>query len=635
MGKFIPDTGKRQGCLPTVADMGPLRRYINDRATGRKRLGAGNLLRAVQTMTSGAALDIRRKRLKFRAWHRGMREVDLLLGRFADAFLEGMDEEEVAQLEALLDVPDPEILAWITGEAAVPPEKDFRDTPADRDIPSRHGSRLMQHAKSPSVSGLPAIFDRPGPVTLAAVPDGMVGKVLARPGGEPGRPPRLRRARRPAACRGRADRPLLRARHRVPRFPGLGLPALRPRLAALGGGGAAHGDARAADRSRGDRPPIVLTTVNAVLQRVPLARFVAARLALAGRRETASPMDDLVRWLEDNGFIRTATVREPGEYAVRGGILDLFAAGEDEPVRLDFFGDTLETIRSFDPETPAHASTPRKRIDLVPANEMVLSPETIARFRERYVAMFGAADRERPPLPVGQRRPALCRHGALAAALRRRARDAVRSRRRCRRWCSTISPTRRSAERLDQIADHYQARVAALEGGHGGRRAVQAAPARTALPDQDRVGGAPRRAARWRASRPSPSRRRRASSTSAGAAAGTSPPSGTPATSTSSTPSSRHVGALQKAGKRVVVACWSEGSRDRMGQVLVDHGLTGLKPVGDWPEAQALPRNVVGARRPRARGRLRDRRPRGHRRAGHPRRPPGPAARSGGAPPTT
>ncbi len=62
-------------------------------------------------------------------------------------------------------------------------------------------------------------------------------------------------------------------------------------------------------------------------------------------------MGDLQAWLETNGYLRTSTVREVGEYAVRGGILDLFAPGLDAPIRLDFFGDQLESIRSFDPET--------------------------------------------------------------------------------------------------------------------------------------------------------------------------------------------------------------------------------------------------------------------------------------------
>jgi antitoxin CptB len=73
---------------------------------------------------NGETLELRRKRLKFRVWHRGMREVDLLLGRFADVHLEGMDEDAVADFEALLDTPDPEILGWITGEFAIPPEED-------------------------------------------------------------------------------------------------------------------------------------------------------------------------------------------------------------------------------------------------------------------------------------------------------------------------------------------------------------------------------------------------------------------------------------------------------------------------------------------------------------------------------
>jgi antitoxin CptB len=69
---------------------------------------------------------VRRRRLVFRAWHRGMREVDLLLGRFADARVAEMSEANLAAFEALLDLPDPEILSWMTGEAEVPREHDSR-----------------------------------------------------------------------------------------------------------------------------------------------------------------------------------------------------------------------------------------------------------------------------------------------------------------------------------------------------------------------------------------------------------------------------------------------------------------------------------------------------------------------------
>jgi antitoxin CptB len=71
---------------------------------------------------AGEALAIRRRRLRFRAWHRGMREVDLLLGSFADAHVHDLDADELAAFEALLETPDPLVLAWITGEAPAPPD---------------------------------------------------------------------------------------------------------------------------------------------------------------------------------------------------------------------------------------------------------------------------------------------------------------------------------------------------------------------------------------------------------------------------------------------------------------------------------------------------------------------------------
>ena len=71
---------------------------------------------------SSAALDERRRRILFRAWRRGMREMDLVMGRFADAHLPAMNESELAEFERLLDAPDPQVLAWITGEEPTPAE---------------------------------------------------------------------------------------------------------------------------------------------------------------------------------------------------------------------------------------------------------------------------------------------------------------------------------------------------------------------------------------------------------------------------------------------------------------------------------------------------------------------------------
>src|SRR5207253_8032315 len=118
---------------------------------------------------------------------------------------------------------------------------------------------------------------------------------------------------------------------------------------------------------------------NAVLQRVP-ARAPVATQSLSAVPGQMLDMAGITRWLELNGFARASTVREPGDYAVRGGIIDLFAPGMAEPVRLDFFGDTLESIRTFDPETQ-RTTGQLHGLDLVPVAEFQLSPDAIKRFR--------------------------------------------------------------------------------------------------------------------------------------------------------------------------------------------------------------------------------------------------------------
>ncbi len=74
-------------------------------------------------MTS-ETLDIRRKRLKYRSRHRGTKELDLLLGRFAAERLDGLDPDQIDRFEALLEAPSPLVYAWVTGQDAPPPEMD-------------------------------------------------------------------------------------------------------------------------------------------------------------------------------------------------------------------------------------------------------------------------------------------------------------------------------------------------------------------------------------------------------------------------------------------------------------------------------------------------------------------------------
>jgi transcription-repair coupling factor (superfamily II helicase) len=145
-------------------------------------------------------------------------------------------------------------------------------------------------------------------------------------------------------------------------------------------------------KSSEERPRILSTTVNAVVQRVPPRNRIAAETFAAAPGNMVDT-EQLVQWLEANGFVRTGTVRDTGEYAVRGGIIDLYPAGLPTPVRLDFFGDTLESIRSFDPETQRTIGQMRA-LDLVPMSEVQLTTESIKRFRQKYVAALGAPPRD-------------------------------------------------------------------------------------------------------------------------------------------------------------------------------------------------------------------------------------------------
>ena len=69
-------------------------------------------------------LENRRKRLRFRSWHRGTKENDLLMGRFADAHLDGFDAEQLDLYEAILELPDPDLMGWISGREPLPAEAD-------------------------------------------------------------------------------------------------------------------------------------------------------------------------------------------------------------------------------------------------------------------------------------------------------------------------------------------------------------------------------------------------------------------------------------------------------------------------------------------------------------------------------
>jgi antitoxin CptB len=94
-------------------------RYINP-ARHVRAFGVGVLLEMTGSTRSSVGLDDRRKRLLFRCWHRGTREMDLILGRFADAEIASLSEDELSELERLIEVPDPDLYAALIGDRPLP-----------------------------------------------------------------------------------------------------------------------------------------------------------------------------------------------------------------------------------------------------------------------------------------------------------------------------------------------------------------------------------------------------------------------------------------------------------------------------------------------------------------------------------
>ncbi|MCB2081972.1 MAG: hypothetical protein KDD76_04990, partial [Rickettsiales bacterium] len=136
-------------------------------------------------------------------------------------------------------------------------------------------------------------------------------------------------------------------------------------------------------------PSIVLTTVNAVIQRV-IPRNLMAEKGKLLQRGTSIPHEELTHFLVHNGYVRVGMANEPGEFAVRGSIVDICPAGEEDGYRLDFFGDELDSIRCYDALTQI-SSEKVETLHLVPASEILLNEDTVTRFRKRYRELFGTA----------------------------------------------------------------------------------------------------------------------------------------------------------------------------------------------------------------------------------------------------
>ncbi|HKQ11708.1 MAG TPA: hypothetical protein VJS85_11000, partial [Rhizomicrobium sp.] len=357
------------------------------------------------------------------------------------------------------------------------------------------------------------------------------------------------------------------------------------------------------------KPAVIVTTINAVLQRVP-PKDVIAGASFAARNGAEVDREALVGFLSGNGYVRAGTVREPGDFALRGGIVDLWPPGEEMPLRLDFFGSTLDAIRRFDAETQLSDKSAVAEIALLPASEAPLNAAAVSRFRTGYVATFGAAgdDPLYESVSAGRKTQGMEHWLPLFYERLDTLFDYLP---RCLVMLGHQAEKAKAA-RQDLIQDYYETREQFRHAKDEKHRSVGESRS-----DQSGVKGPPYKPlkpetlyltdADWKAALAKQIVRELSpfqapESTNSVDAGGRQGRDFAPERQKNSQggnlnvfqAAADHLKALQAGGKRVLVASWTDGSVERMGGVLSDHGVTPIRKVCDWPEALKLDVSAFG-----------------------------------------
>ncbi len=326
-------------------------------------------------------------------------------------------------------------------------------------------------------------------------------------------------------------------------------------------------------------PFVLLTTLGGAMQRIP-AREVIRGASFSARVGTRVDEAHLKAFLSRMGFSPVSTVAEPGDYAIRGGIVDIWPPGNSGPVRLDFFGDTLDGLRRFDPVTQ-RTTEKLQDIDLAPMSEVLLDEASITRFRQTYRAEFGTAGSDDPlyeAVSAGRKHAGMEHwlpyfHDRMETLF-----DYLPEA--CVMVDDQVTPMRLT--RWEGIEDQYDARLeamkakgrldtvykpvapgllylddAAWEAATAGQKLIQLSPLAQSpgpgvLDAQARIG------------RSFAPERQQESVSLFGAL-------------------SDHVKKLLQDGQ-VVIASWSEGARERLQGLLEDQGLKGATPIKDFRE---------------------------------------------------
>ncbi len=322
----------------------------------------------------------------------------------------------------------------------------------------------------------------------------------------------------------------------------------------------------------------IVTSVAALLQRLPPKKALENQSLRLQPGQSLS-RERLLSFLGEMGYLRVDTVRESGEYAVRGGIIDFFPPGVPDPIRIDFFGDDIDTLRAFD----ALAQTtlnPLDKVVLKPVSELTLTPERISHFRTRYRELFGAAnDSLYESISAGRK------YGGME------------------HWLPLFFPTCETlldylggaqvfieegcegavSERLTTITDYYQARITPIPGDQGlAYRPLPPELLYWTATDWEEF----RQTVSWSKITPF-------QLDDAHAGSGVQDFQGKILTDFGAAQSTARIKAFEilsarlgdatRQKKPVILACFSQGARDRLFTILQEHEIEGVCAIDAWP----------------------------------------------------
>ncbi|WP_375402366.1 transcription-repair coupling factor [uncultured Sphingomonas sp.] len=339
-------------------------------------------------------------------------------------------------------------------------------------------------------------------------------------------------------------------------------------------------------QGRRDRPQLVLTTANAATQRV-LTPFRIRQLVATLMPGERIDRDKLAGLLQANGYVRTDTVHDHGEYAVRGGIVDLFPSGEEQALRLDFFGDEIESVRTFSAEDQRTTG----RLDgftLLPASEALLDEESIKRFRSAYRERFGAtatADPLYQAVSEGRRLAGMEHWLPLFEDKLATLFDHLDDKAIVIRDSGAVAA---AESRFEAVADYFENRRRAEAAQPGSYRPLAPKSLYLAADEwNERLTGA-------RAHLATPFHEPESATVLDFAVDGPrdfGPERGLGVNLYEAVVD--HLDRLRRDKRKPILASYSIGARERLGGLLKDHGLIGAKLVETWQEALGVGANGV------------------------------------------